>query len=167
MGNSHAQDPQADATDIGREALTRNPALRPLTFLIGTWRTEGTHPKVPGKTFHGRTSFSWHQGGAFLISHSEIDEPEVPSAVAIFGSDDVAKQLFMIYFDERGVSRKYDVTVSENQITWRRDNPEFSQWMTTRGEAGGDRMAGTGQMSEKGGPWQEDLSLTYTRADPA
>jgi len=39
--------------------------------------------------------------------------------------------------------------------------------MTTRGEAGGDRMAGTGQMSEKGGPWQEDLSLTYTRADPA
>ena len=68
---------------------------------------------------------------------------------------------------ERGVSRKYDVTVGENEMTWRRDNPEFSQWMTTRAEPGGDRMTSTGQLSEKGGPWQDDLSLIYMRADPA
>jgi hypothetical protein len=167
VGNHHAQQPHDGSTDIGREALILNPALRPLAFLIGTWHTAGSHPKVPDRTFHGRTSFAWHQGGAFLISHSEIDEPEVPSGVAIFGSDNVAKQLFMIYFDERGVSRKYDVTVRENEMTWRRDNPEFSQWSTTRAEPGGDRMTSTGQMSEKGGPWQDDLSLTYVRADPA
>jgi len=167
MGNRHAHNPGDDSIGIGREALTFNPALRPLSFLIGTWRTEGTHPKVPDRTFHGRTFFAWHQGGAFLISHSEIDEPEIPSGVAIFGSDDVAKQLFMIYFDERGVSRKYDVTVGKNEMTWHRDNPEFSQRMTTRAEPGGDRMTSTGQMSENGGPWQDDLSLVYTRMDPA
>lgn len=167
MDNHHTHEPEDGSTDIGREALIPNPALRPLAFLIGTWRTEGTHPKVPARIFHGRTSFAWHQGGAFLISHSEIDEPEVPSGVAIFGSDDVAKQLLMIYFDERGVSRKYDVTVVENEMTWRRDNAEFSQRMTTRAEPGGDRMTSTGQMSEKGGPWQDDLSLIYMRAEPA
>src|SRR5688572_22392670 len=98
-------------SDIGREARIANPALRPFAFLLGKWTTTGTHPEVPGKTFHGRTSFAWHEAGAFLIMHSEIDEPEIPSGVAILGSDDAAKTFFLSYFDERGISRKYDVTL--------------------------------------------------------
>jgi len=39
---------------------------------------------------------------------SEIDEPGIPSGVAIVGSDDATGEYFMLYFDERGVSRKYD-----------------------------------------------------------
>jgi hypothetical protein len=31
-------------------------------------------------------------GGAFLIMHSEIDEPEVPSGIAIIGSDDATDE---------------------------------------------------------------------------
>jgi hypothetical protein len=37
--------------------------------------------------------------------HSEIDEPEIPSGIAIIGSDDATDEFFMLYFDERGVSR--------------------------------------------------------------
>ena len=77
-------------TPIGREAQRTNPALEPLTPLLGEWRTTATHPLVPGTTFHGRTSFAWHQGGAFVLMRSEIDEPEVPSGVAVIGSDDAA-----------------------------------------------------------------------------
>ena len=59
---------------VENEAAKPNPALEPLSVLVGTWRTIGTHPLVPGTAFHGRTSFSWIEGGAFLIMHSRIDE---------------------------------------------------------------------------------------------
>jgi hypothetical protein len=36
---------------------------------------------------------------------SEIDEPEIPSALAVFGSDDATNEFFMLYFDERSISR--------------------------------------------------------------
>ena len=76
------------ATPIGPEAQRSNPALEQLAPLVGQWRTTGTHPLVPGTTFHGRTSFEWHEGGAFVVMRAEIDEPEIPSAVAVVGSDD-------------------------------------------------------------------------------
>jgi hypothetical protein len=149
---------------IGSEALIPNPALQPFQALVGEWQTTGTHPYVPDTIFHGRASFAWHEGGAFLIMHSEIDEPEVPSGVAVFGSDDEAKSYFMLYFDERGVSRKYDVTMSKNTLTWRRDEPSFSQRFTIAVEDDGNKMVGQGEMSRDGAAWEDDLSLTYVRA---
>jgi len=64
---------------LDNEAAKPNPALQSLAGLIGTWTTIGTHPLVPGTTFHGRTSFVWIAGGAFLLMESRIDEPEIPS----------------------------------------------------------------------------------------
>src|SRR5438034_9356528 len=78
------------------EASIPNPALEPFAVLVGKWKTVGTHPLVPGTTFHGHTSFDWLEGGAFLVMHSEIDEPEIPSGIAIFGSDDAAGEYFML-----------------------------------------------------------------------
>src|SRR6478609_7885638 len=98
---------------VGKEAVKPNPALAPMSALVGMWSTVGTHPLVPGKTFHGRTSFEWIEGGAFLLMRSEIDEPEIPSGIAIFGTDDETGECSMIYFDERGVSRHYETTFSE------------------------------------------------------
>ena len=148
---------------VGREALIPNPALRSFETLIGEWRTTGTHPQMPGTTFHGRTSFAWHEGGAFLIMHSEIEEPEIPSAVAIFGSDDAAATCFMLYFDERGTSRKYDVTMSGQRLRWWREEPTFSQRYTITVDDAGTRMIAMGEMSRDGGAWEDDLSLTYAR----
>jgi hypothetical protein len=148
---------------IGSEALIPNPALQPFAALVGEWQTTGTHPHMPGTIFHGRTSFAWHEGGAFLIMRSEIDEPEVPSGVAVFGSDDEAETYFMLYFDERGVSRKYEVTVAGNRLTWRRDEPGFSQRSTIAVEDDGKTMVGKGEMSREGAAWEDDLSLTYVR----
>jgi len=140
-----------------------NPALEPFTALVGKWRTTGTHPLLPDKTFHGRTSFAWHEGGAFLIMHSAIDEPEIPDGVAIFGSDDEAGAYFMVYFDERGVSRKYDVLIAEHSFTWRRDSPHLSQRNTLSIEADGNTIVSRGEMSRDGDAWEGDLSLTYVR----
>jgi hypothetical protein len=153
----------ADTQPIGVEALISNPALQGLRFLIGSWRTEGTHPDMPDTTFHGRASFQWVEGGVFLIMHSEIDEAGIPSGVAIFGSDNGAERIYMLYFDERGVSRKFDVTVGVKEVTCRRDHPKFSQIMRLRVDDDGEGLIGSGRRSEDGAAWQDDLSLAYTR----
>src|SRR5687767_13692059 len=53
--------------EIGLAALKLNPRLELLSPFIGTWRTTGSHPMMPGQVLQGRTSFAWHQGGAFVI----------------------------------------------------------------------------------------------------
>jgi lysine/ornithine N-monooxygenase len=133
--------------------------------LIGRWRTVGTHPLVPGTTFHGRTSFEWFEGGAFLIMHSEIDEPEIPSGIAIIGSDDSAGEYFMLYFDERGVSRKYEVALRDNTWRWWRNTPGFSQRFTGTFLDDGRTIVGRGELSKDGSTWEGDLDLTYTRIE--
>ena len=153
------------ATPIGPEAQRPNPALEPLAPLVGQWRTTGTHPLVPATTFHGRTSFEWHEGGAFVLMRSEIDEPEIPSAVAVVGSDDAAGTLTMIYFDERGISRRYTVEVAAGELRWHRDEAGFAQRMVVTIAADGNRLDAHGTMSRDGGPWEDDLQLTYERID--
>jgi hypothetical protein len=69
----------------------------------------------------------------------------------------------MLYFDERGVSRKYDVVVSGNAIRWWRDAPSFSQRYTWTIEDGGRVIKGKGELSRDGSTWEDDLQLTYTR----
>ncbi len=148
---------------LGSEAIMPNPALKPFAVLVGEWKTVGTHPAVPGTTFHGRTSFEWLEGGCFLMMRSEIEEPEIPSGIAVFGSDDAAKKFHMLYFDERGISRKYDVEASDNRLTWWRDNPNFSQRMVITVANDGNTMVSKGEMSREGGPWEPDLGLKYSR----
>ncbi len=148
---------------IGSEAFIPNPALEPFKVLVGEWQTIGFHPYLPGITLHGRTTFDWLEGGAFLIMHSEIDDPNFPSGVAIFGSDDVAKKYFMLSFDERGVSRKYDVTMTGDQLKWWRDEPSFSQRFTIVIEDNSNKMVSKGEMSREGAAWEEDLALTYVQ----
>ena len=145
------------------DASIPNPALAPLTPLLGEWKTVGTHPMVPGTTFHGRTSFTWLEGGAFLVMHSQIDEPEIPSGIAVFGSDDASETLFMLYFDERGVSRKYDVSFRDATLKWWRTAPDFSQRFTGRIADDGRTIVGEGELCRDGQTWEGDLQLTYTR----
>jgi hypothetical protein len=145
------------------EAQKQNSALEPFSVLVGEWSTTGTHPYVPGKVFHGRTTFECIEGGAFLIMRSEIDEPEIPSGIAIFGSDNATGEYFMLYFDERDISRKYDVSFEKKVVTWERNSAEFSQRMVLTIADDGNTIISKGEMSKKGGAWEPDLKLTYTR----
>ena len=153
------------AAPIGPEARKPNPALAALTPLIGMWRTTGVHPYFPGTTFHGRMSFEWSEAGAFVVMRSEIDEPEIPSAVAVIGSDDAASTLTMLYFDERDISRRYTVEVTDHEVRWHRDEAGFAQRMVLTIAADGDRLDTCGTMSHDGGAWEDDLQLTYERID--
>jgi len=146
-----------------REASIPNPALEPFRVLIGNWNTTGTHLMIPDTILHGRTSFEWLEGGAFLMMRSEIDEPGVPSGIAIFGSDDSEKEYYMLYFDERGVSRKYEVTLRDNIWKWWRNAPGFFQRYEGTIVDDGNTIIGKGELSKDGLSWEKDLDLTYKR----
>jgi hypothetical protein len=152
------------ADKIGSKALTHNPALGPFETLIGEWQTTGLHPYFPNTELIGRVSFEWIEDGAFVMMRSEVDHPEFPDGIAIFGSDDAARTCYMIYFDERGVSRKYDVSITESQLKWWRDDLHLSQRFTM--SITKDKLVNTGEMSRDGGEWEKDLSLTYKRLQP-
>jgi hypothetical protein len=142
-----------------------NPKLQPLAVLVGEWTTESNHPVLPGRTFHGRTTFEWLESGAFLLARMHTDEPEIPDGIAIFGTDDAESNAgSMLYFDVRGVSREYRWTVSGTTLTWSRSAPELSQRMQLNIAADGARIVARGEMSRDGGAWEPDLQVTYTRA---
>jgi len=151
------------AKNTKHEAAIPNPALKSFEKLIGEWKAIGTHPYFPGTTFHGYTSFDWMEGGAFLIMRSEIDEEGIPSGVAVFGSDDATEEYFMLYFDERKVSRKIDVSFKDNKLKWWRNTPGFSQRYTWTISDDGNVIICTGELSKDNGTWEKDLELTLRR----
>lgn len=149
--------------DGKQAAFLPNPSLQPFSILIGTWNTAGTHPLVPDTILHGRTSFEWLEQGAFLIQRSEIDDPRFPKGIAIIGSDDSEGEYYMLAFDERGVSRKYDMSLRDNTWKWWRNAPGFAQRYEGTIVDGGNTIVGKGELSKDGVSWEKDLDLTYTR----
>ncbi len=148
----------------GSDVASPNPQLRPFQALIGTWSLVGSHPLIPNAALHGRATFEWLEGGAFCRMHIEIDEPQVPTGTAIFGSDDEGPSCYMLYFDERGVARTYDVTLRDDGLEWTRMTPGFSQRFRISVAPDGRRMEGKGVLSRDGETWEGDLQLSYTRA---
>lgn len=147
-------------------AAIPNHALQPFAKLIGEWKTSGTHPLVPNTILHGHSSFKWIEGGAFLSWHSRIDFKGFPSGIAIFGSDDDTDRFYLLYFDERNVSRKYDVSYQPGVLRWWRNAPNFSQrytWTFDKDEDDIDIIVGKGELSLDGTSWNPDLDLTFTR----
>jgi hypothetical protein len=149
---------------IAQKALIPNPALKPFEILIGEWKTTGSHPYFPDITLHGRAVFEWHENGAFVIVRSEIDHPKFPDSIQIFGSDDAAKSYFMLHFDQRGTSRKFDVQIDDHCFTWLRQDATFSQRYVLTVQDSGQRLESSGKMSQNGQAWEDDLSLTYIRS---
>lgn len=134
-------------------------------MIVGKWKTVGTHPLLPGTELLGRTVFEWIEGGAFFKMSSEIYHPEFPDGLAIFGSDNEGGEICMLYFDERGVSRKQTVQVEGSHWKWQRDAPKFSQRFVVTIESDGNTMIGKGEMRREGSGWEKDLDLTYTRLE--
>ncbi len=78
-----------------------------------------------------RHSGGWK--GAFLLWRSEIEDEHFRRGIAIFCSDDATGEFFMLYFDERKVSRKYDVLNELLEILWivpLKSNPKKSSCHT-------------------------------------
>ena len=160
--------------------MATNPDRRsdPLTRLVGTWTTEATHPAMPGVVVRGTAVVEWLEGERFLTVRARNDHPDVPDSLSVIGSmgqDRVGSAgaavpaggsvspLRMHYFDSRGVSRVYEVSVDAAAWRWWRDAPGFSQRFTGVISADGSTIVGQSQLCEDDVQWTDDLKITYRR----
>ena len=146
--------------------MKANSALATLDRAVGRWMVTGSHPYFPGRTLRGRVTFERIEGGAFLRMHSKMEDPEFPEGVAIFGTDDDEQTCTMLYFDERGVARTYDVAIDADGFTWSREVPQFAQRFRVTIAKDGRTMESEGTMRKAGSTWEPDLRLSYVRVDP-
>jgi hypothetical protein len=131
---------------------------------IGSWKTEGAHPLLPGEAIRGTSTFEWLEGRRFVIWRAQYEHAQIPDAITIIGVTD--GQLTMHYFDERGVYRVYAASLDRG--TWRfwRDvpTPDLSQRFTGTFGDDGDTITARGELSkDNGSTWEDDLALDYRR----
>ena len=139
-----------------------NPALEKMSILIGNWEISGSHRLIPDP-IKGKVNFSWLNGKSFLIMKTDFEKSGPPNSTVIIGSDDKAEKLSMLYFDERGVSRIYEVKFNDDILEMRRDFPGFSQRFTGKIQNDGNIIAGVWELCEDDINWKKDLEITYTR----
>lgn len=143
-----------------------NPALERLHVLVGEWNIEITSMSFQAdKTavVRGRTSFEWTESGAFLMQHSEIPNSDFPRTTSVIGPDDTVETYCMLYFDSRGVSRIYQMSLSGNVWKLWRDFPGFSQRFIATFRDDRNVINTRWEKSSNGSNWELDFIETYTR----
>jgi hypothetical protein len=138
-------------------------SLKQFEVLIGEWTMVGTHPYLPSAV-NGRSTFEWLKEGALLVWHFDWERgKEIPNAFSIIGHDDTVEACSVLYTDERGVARIYQMSLADGVWKMWRDSADFSQRMTGTFSDDGNTINWQGEMSHDGSTWEKDLSVTYTR----
>lgn len=121
---------------------TAENALAALEPLIGEWTAEFWRPSGERWPGGGRSTFAWHPSKAHLVWTSEVDLPEAPASTSIIGCDAANGTYSMLYADERGVSRTYDLTIDETGWTLSREGEPFAQQCVVEFADDGNTMEG-------------------------
>jgi hypothetical protein len=146
--------------------------VRDFEPLIGEWHGEGGLPIEPPITIAVEASVE--RMGQFIVFRSTSEPAEVPDSVSIIGGAPDGEPQPMHYFDERGVERRYLMTLEDSTWTIWRDpdedwkgphGPGFNQRFI--GEISADRRTIEGRwergMGDAGDEWEVDFPLTYVR----
>jgi hypothetical protein len=148
--------------------MTINPALTALQFLAGLWDmelSEAAFLAEPGTRARGSVTVEWVEQGAALAIR--MGDAATPTATWIIGRDDSGPDYHVLYADDRGVSRVYQMSLSDR--TWRiwRDTPAFSQRFEAEVSPGQEEITGTWQKStDHGKTWEHDFKVRYRRPVP-
>lgn len=140
----------------------RSPALDQLERLIGTWDLTMTNAHfldTLDEQVRGHASFEW------------LDEVLVvfrwglgptPPAVCVIGYSTPEQQYHMLYHDDRGVARIFEVELTEERWSLLREDSDFHQRFEARLET--DKIVGAWEASEdEGKTWRKDFDLVFER----
>ncbi len=149
---------------------TDNPALEPLSVLVGEWSMVPQFKHSPPVDAGARVTFEWMPGEQFLIQRWEVPVPEAPDGLAVIGPDPESEGNFLQhYFDSRGVARVYKMSLGDGVWKLWRDSPDFSpldfaQRYTGTLSDDGKTISGAWEICHDGTTWEHDFDLTYTKA---
>ena len=137
--------------------------VRGLDALAGEWSMEAVFPFDPPVTGRGRVSFEWLSEGSFLVQRWEVEHRDAPDGIAIIGPDGSDGGYRQHYFDTRGVSRVYEMSLRDGVWKLWRDSPGFSQRFTGTFGDDGNTITGFWEKSGDGEAWEHDFDLAYTK----
>jgi hypothetical protein len=141
-----------------------NPALEAMNIFIGEWETEISAVRDnPSMRVQGNASFDWTEGGAFVRLQAGVPNSPFPSQISLMGPDDSAGAYCMLYFDSRGVSRIYQMSLDNGVWKLWRDFPEFSQRFTAKLSEDNTILDGDWAMSTDGKNWVHDFNIKYRK----
>ncbi len=133
--------------------------------LVGRWSISAQFPGAPASGEAGTVSFEWLKGRRFVIQRWESPDP-FPSGLAIIGSGEERGRFHQHYFDSRGISRLYEMTLDERQWrVWRDDPDDFSQRFAGTLSDDGSTITGAWEKCMDGTTWEHDFELSYTRIE--
>jgi len=141
----------------------RNEALQQLDGLVGDWTlamTDAWFLDDPATVVEGAARVAW-LADAFLELRGGLGTDQA-SWHWIIGRSDAREQLVLLYHDERGVLRVFDMTFGGGDWTLVREDPDFHQRFIAT--VGPDRIDGRWEASEDAGvTWRKDFDLIFER----
>ena len=145
---------------------THNPALDRLEVLVGDWGMELSNASFlphPSDTVKGLVSFEWVQDGAFLLMRMGDKSLSPPAAMWLIGRDESTPDYTMLYYDNRGVSRVYDMSFTSGVWKIWREAPGFSQRFEGKFSDDGNTVAASWEKSLDGTQWEHDFNVVYRK----
>lgn len=142
----------------------RNEALAKLEGLVGEWEltmTDAWFLESREVEVEGRATVRWLDD-AFLDMRASLGTDH-GTWHWVIGRSDPREQLVLLYHDERGVCRVFDMTFGDGQWTLSREDPDFHQRFIATVEP--DRIVGRWEASEEdaGRTWRKDFDLIFER----
>ena len=109
----------------------------------------------------GTASFEWVES-AFVLWRFKLGTNDVPESVTMIGYSSPTDRFEAFYYDNRGVSRIFDMRFDGKQWSMLRQDPDFYQRFTA--QVNGDTIAAIWEASEdQGNTWRKDFDLLFTR----
>ncbi|MGA8206808.1 MAG: hypothetical protein WB867_02090 [Candidatus Dormiibacterota bacterium] len=147
-----------------------NPALADLALLVGQWKMDlygAAFLPDPDTHLAGSVVVDWiEDGAAMVIRQGDSEHP--PAAVWIIGRDENDSNFEVLYSDDRGVSRLYDMSFAVPDWRMWRTTPELSQRFESVIASDGHTIKGAWKKSFDGGAtWEHDFNLDYIRVPPS
>ena len=154
---------------------SRADALAALDVFVGEWSMEATFPGgdpapagIPEKVPEARSRFEWALDGQFLLQRTEISIPEAPDSLAIVSTDPETGAYLQHYYDSRGVTRLYAMSLDGDVWTLIRESADFTpldfdQRFTGTFSADKNTIDGAWEKRFPDGDWKHDFALTYRR----
>jgi hypothetical protein len=141
----------------------RNEALKTLESLVGEWKLTMTNAwflENPEAEREGSATIQW-LGEAFLEVRATLGTEE-GTWHWVIGRSDPREQFVLLYHDERGVLRVFDMSFADGEWTLTREDPDFNQRFIATVDR--DHVDGRWEASEDGGTtWRKDFDLTFDR----